>query len=201
MQLPDFSPNQKSMGTSNTVVWAFYHNLGLIEKAMGNPVYEHDISNYAMMSIFMTVACVEAFVNVFFRERVEVDKHKDIRKTILEQMEDYRFGIDQKMRKWPELFFGKNVYGSKAGREFERYRLLRNALLHFKHTYEEIEIQPGICFIGVTDTTVVNNLDISFVLEGQKVARDVISEILKAAGCKGAQIPMNVQHWTGHVPQ
>ena len=96
------------------------------------------------------------------------------------------------------MFFKKNIFGSNAGKTFEEYRKIRNALLHYRHTYKEVEMS-GWRVIGLTDTTNVHNLDISYLFNAKKVVRDFLSEVLKNAGCKENQLSGNIQRWTGHV--
>lgn len=188
---------ESSKASPNLIVRALYRNIELIEQAGSNPIYDLDIPNYSMMSIFMVVACVEVFLNVYFRQLVESPKYSEIKKTILEQMDDRRFGLEQKIKKWPQMFFNKNIFGSKAGQRFDEYRKKRNTILHYKHTWEELKM--GGFKVTVTDSTLIDDLDIMYMFNARDVVRNLFAEILKSSGCEEEQLKRDLQQWTGEI--
>jgi hypothetical protein len=190
----------KSHSTSNKIVWEFYTNLKLLEKYYrGKAVNEGYIKNIAMMSIFMSVACVEAFINMFFRELLEDNKYSHLKDKTLPEMENNRFGLEQKIKQWPERFFSKNVYGTKPGKAFQQIKNTRNSLLHYRHTYEPIEVEQGVTWAGLTDFTIFDKLTNEYSFNARDIATNFIREILLASGCAEDRVHLNLQHWTGEM--
>lgn len=163
----------------NAIVWKLFENLQLIEKAAGTPIYEQTIPNYSMMSVFMAVACIETFLNLYFRQLVEFPKYSNMKEEVLKQI---KYGLEQKLKELPRLFFGKNLLESIAGINFHEYRNIRNGILHYKHTCEEL-VWTGFKITGLTDSTIIHNLDAKYIWESKRVVRELISEILIYSGC------------------
>ncbi|MDG5815654.1 hypothetical protein QA601_11225 [Chitinispirillales bacterium ANBcel5] len=189
--------NKTSKSSPQLVTRNFCRSIELIERAAGNMTFELDIPNYSMMAIFMTVGAVEAFLNTFFRELVEQPPYLELKNNVLQQMTDRRFGLEQKLRKWPEMFFKKNFINTKPGKAFEEYRRIRNALLHFQHTYEELDWHDTK-LIGLTNTSLFDTLDTSYIYNAKSTVCNFYSEIFRMAGHKETQIEQLVRNWTGY---
>jgi hypothetical protein len=190
----------KSVGSSNLLIWKYFGCLDMIEKLIGKKVtFEDDILKLVMMSVFMTVACIETFFNTYFRELLEDAKYEDIREKMLPEFDNFNLGLNKKLKRWPDIFFNKNIYGSNAGKEFVKYKDIRNNLMHYKHTYESIKDRGGIEFKGLTDLSVYDNLNAQLAFNAKTVVINLLKEVFIAAGISKGDLKPIIQKWTGEI--
>ncbi|HRS51447.1 MAG TPA: hypothetical protein P5067_03345 [Candidatus Marinimicrobia bacterium] len=148
----------------------------------------------------MTVTCVEVFLNMFFRILLEESRFEHLKEQTIKEMESTRFGLESKIRKWPERFFHKNFINSKAGKEFIKYKKIRNGLIHYQATCKEIVPFPTpFNKYGVTDTSIFHNLEYDYVQNSKNVVKGVIEEMFKLSGHLNSHPYFTIDNWTGEI--
>lgn len=179
----------------------YFRNLELLENLLNSQViYEGDIKNIAMMSLFMSVAAVEAFLNMFFRILVEEERFQHLKADLIEQIENRSFSLEKKIRKWPEKFFHKNFYNSEAGKAFREIKDKRNELMHYFPTVAEIGGFPyPFNKYGMTDSTVFYRLPLELVRNVKVIVKNVMNELFEMAGYKGTHSYFVIENWTGEM--
>lgn len=161
----------------------------------------------------LSVQCVEVFLNVYFRRLVESERFSHARDELLKDQENWKFGLERKMDKWPTLLFSRSAIdlktsgtpciakGSGVGQSFERLRRKRNALMHFKN--QDVSVTSpdgGVVIHGLSDTTDYHSLTETDAHHALEVAESFVCEVFKMQGLDHAQLPIAMFRWTGKSP-
>jgi hypothetical protein len=191
--------NIQNLASPNRIIWEYFGSLrGLIQEVEALKDKE-SIHRKVILCVFMGVAIVETFLNLYFRQLSEEPKHKIYQEQILKEL-DENVPLDLKVKVWPKRFFSKGIdFSCGTGQRFITLKRLRNNLMHFKNSYETIDL-PGLQIQGVADISSYEMLDRNVALESLRVAEEMIAEILRLRGMPLDEIKHAMHSWTGKVP-
>jgi len=151
------------------------------------------------LALLVSVAAVEAFLNVWFRTFVEREEYKKHRERILRDIR-LRSGLSEKIKEWPKLFFGKGFDLSRgAGQRFLTLIDRRNALMHVTTECNVVEI-PGITIHDTVDVTEYENLTPEDALAAVETCEDLLREFFLLGGYGPEGVLHQMHLWTGRVP-
>ena len=150
----------------------------------------------AMTSIFMGVNTVEAFINIYFR--VFAERCGDISKahTIKTDLQQ-RKSILHKIKEWPQLCHG--VYldeSSVTFKEFDKIRKLRNQIMHFQSSYEDLTYD-SVIMNSLTDISFIETLDWNMPKKVMYAVTDFVGLILQNSGLDQVETAKASRYWIG----
>lgn len=100
------------------------------------------------LAVFMAVAVVEAFLNIFFRGVVSEPDYAVHEARLLDDLKRRR-SLDFKLRKWPKDILGSELnLTSGIGPDFIALKERRNGLAHFTSSHQSVTL-PGIVIKGL----------------------------------------------------
>jgi len=192
--------NSKVLGSPNKIIWEYCECLrNMVRDIQESNGLEQD-QRKALPCIFMGIAIIETFLNVYFRQLIEEAEYKIYRKQILREL-DETAPLDLKIKVWPKRFFSHEMdFSCGIGQRFMALKKLRNNLMHFKSSYETVDL-PGMQIQGVADISSYENLDRDIAWESLRVAEEMIAEIFRLRRMSPDEIKLAMQSWTGKVPE
>ena len=191
-----------TIASPNTMVWEFFGALRRLCIRITEYQEESDseIRQDVAVAIILAVQCVEVFLNVYFRVLVSEEDFADKEKQIIADLENPRFGLECKIRDWPEKVFGKKLnLGEGAGQRFIALKNLRNRLVHFTSSHQTIEI-PGIAIQGLADISAYQSLSAQTALDALFTSEDFLCEVFSLRGIDSENLSHALHSWTGRVP-
>ena len=160
-----------SLASHNHIVRSYFDIARKTAHEVVNSTLENDKCSKSAVTILMSVAAVEAYINIFGRMWVEQIPGFVHAKKILDDLKNRKF-ITYKIRTWPKFFFGKNLdLAHGGGRDFLELIEKRNYLLHFTSDYHTLQFE-NVTIKGLVDSTVFDSL----------TAADAVDAICKAEG-------------------
>jgi hypothetical protein len=161
---------------------------------------ESEIRQDAAISIILAVQCVEVFLNIYFRVLVSEAAFAHAAEQVTSDLQNPRFGLDSKLKDWPELVFGKRLNLSEGvGQRFIALKSLRIRLMHFTSTHQTIEI-PGVAIHGLADVSAYQSLSAQSALDALYTSEDFLCEVFALRGITPENLPHALHSWTGKVP-
>jgi uncharacterized protein with HEPN domain len=145
----------REFSSPNTVPSKF---CAMLERLASQPPHEDRdvIEQHALSAIFLGITAVEAFTNIYSRTIAEEPEFIAHREPIIRSLER-RDATGKKLE----------ILGIALGRPidktdhrwvaFDQLRELRNRFVHFKTSYDTIQI-PGIVMVGLVETSVFKEL-------------------------------------------
>ena len=110
--------NIQNLASPNRIIWEYFGSLrGLVQEVDALEDKE-SIQRKVILCVFMGVAIVETFLNLYFRQLSEEPRHKIYREQILKEL-DENVSLDLKVKVWPKRFFSKGVnFSCGTGQQF-----------------------------------------------------------------------------------
>jgi hypothetical protein len=157
-----------------------------------------------VLSLFLAVAAVEIFVNIYLRVLVSQPDFQQHEQMVFDDLnvngQTGPKGLDYKLRHWPPKILGKSlVWQGGSAREFDEIRDIRNVLMHFTSSHDTATF-PNMIIEGMANTTIYDGLTSQDALKALHAAEGVVAEILLRSGWTREQIPQGLQAWTGKPP-
>lgn len=154
----------------------------------------------AALCIILAVQCVEVFFNIYFRVLVSEPSYNHAADRIFIDLEKKQFGLDQKIKEWPKLVFGKSLSLDKGvGQKFVTLKNLRHTLMHFTSSHETFAT-PGIAIHGMADISAYKSLSAESAIEALNIAEAFLCEVFKLRGISSENLPHVLHSWTGRPP-
>ena len=197
--MPNQSQKCSSLATPNYILWEYFTCLSEQVKSINELTDKKDIQRKALLCVFLSITIVETFLNIYFRQLAEESGFKSHRDQTLKELVEI-VPLDLKIKVWPRRFLGNGLdFSYGIGQRFMTLKKLRNNLMHFKSSYESIEI-PGIRIQGVTNIAPYETLDKNVAMESLCVAKEMIQEIFRLKGINAEDIQGALHNWIGEVP-
>jgi hypothetical protein len=193
-----------SLSSPNRMVWAYFRSLRRLVQRIAETEDSPDQKDDIVLSIFMAVTVVEAFVNLFFRILVTEQLYQQHEKLVLDDLDTSHpqgpKGLKYKLNHWPPKVLHKTlVWQSGVPNEFEQLRELRNLLMHVTSSHQWISV-PGFEIHGLADTSVYDNLTVGDARKALEIAEGMVQELLRLRGVQDQQMGGALHHWIGKVP-
>lgn len=154
----------------------------------------------AALCIILAVQCVEVFFNVYFRVLISEPTFAHAADRISSDLQKSQFGLDQKIKQWPKLVFGRKLNLDKgAGQRFVTLKNLRHTLMHFTSSHETIAI-PGVAIHGMADTSAYESISAKSAIEALHTAEEFLCEVFTLRGISSDNLPHALHSWTGKPP-
>lgn len=118
------------------MAWEYFSALNtLIQNAQQSESSE-SCRRMAMLAVIQAVTVGEVFLNLWFRVRVE--NHPGHRSSLLADLQA-RKGLEHKLKKWPPRYLSHTLnLATGPGRAFWELKELRNSLVHFTSSFEDV---------------------------------------------------------------
>lgn len=190
-----------ALASPNHMVWQLFEGLRrLCVRMTRQPEGESETRQDAAVAIILAVQCVEVFFNIYFRVVVSEPAFSHAAERICRDLEDTRFGLDRKLKEWPELVFGKKLnLGAGAGQRLVLLRNSRHKLMHFTSSHETLSV-PGVVIHGMVDTSVYASLSREAAVEALHIAESFLCEVFALRGISAQNLPHSLHSWTGRPP-
>ena len=151
----------------------------------------------AALCVILAVQCVEVFFNVYFRVAVSEAPYSHVAERICGDLQKTQYGLDRKIKEWPELVFGKKLnLGEGAGQNFVTLKSLRQRLMHFRSSHETISF-PGITIQGMADMGFYEALSAQSAVDALETAEKFLCEVFLLRGIPEQNLPDALHAWTG----
>ena len=189
----------KNLGSPNRIIWEYFSSLRDIVAQLDTTEKKEHIPRKVILCVFMSVAIVETFLNVYFRQLLEESACDGCREQTLKEL-DERTSLERKIKTWPKRFFNKDIDFSRGvGQQFIRLKELRNKLMHFRTSFDAVKTFDGE-LRGLADLTEYEALNKNTAVEAIQIAEEMIAEIFRLKGASEEQIAHYLHQWTGMVP-
>lgn len=187
-------------GSPNKVIWEYFDCLREMVRNVQDAPDDKNIRRKVLPCVFMSIAIVEIFLNTYFRILAEKASCPNCREQTLKEI-DGRTSLDFKLKTWPTRFFKKEInFGQGIGQRFMNLKELRNRLMHFKSSYDTVNLPGQIQLQGMVDISSYDGLDKNIAIESLMVAEEMLEEIFRLEGISADQIKHAMHSWTGKVP-
>ena len=197
--MPNQSQKSSNLATPNYILWEYFICLSEQVKSVSELTDKKDIQRKVLLCVFLSIAIVETFLNVYFRQLAEESGFKSHRDQTLKELVEI-VPLDLKIKVWPRRFFGNGLdFSCGIGQRFMALKKLRNNLMHFKSSYEAIDV-PGVRIQGVADVTSYETLDKNVAMESLHVAEGIIQKIFRLKGMNAEDIQGALHIWIGSLP-
>ena len=165
-----------------------------------HPLGDAETRQDAAVAVILAAQCVEVFLNVFFRVLVSEPSYSHAEEKICTDLRNSGFGLDRKLKEWPERVFGKRIeLGSGVGQRFIALKDTRNRLMHFASSHQTISI-PGVDIHGLGDISVYSELSLKTALDALATAEDFLCQVFALRGIAFDELPHAMHSWTGRPP-
>jgi hypothetical protein len=194
----------RSLSSANRMVWIYFDSLRRVVNRAATVQDSTQQKDEIVLSLFLAVAAVEIFVNIYFRVLVSQPAFRQHKQMVFNDLNVNSpggpKGLDYKLRHWPAKILGKSLawQGGRA-KEFDEIRDVRNALMHFTSSHDTATF-PNMIIEGMANTTIYDALAPQAALKALNAAEGIVAEILLRSGSTSEQIPQALQAWTGKVP-
>jgi hypothetical protein len=186
-------------GSPNKMIWEYFDSLRAMVRNVQN-ADERNIQRQVLPCVFMGIAVVETFLNTYFRILCEKRNCSGCREQTLKEI-DGRTSLERKIKTWPKRFFDREIdFNQGIGLRFMNLKDLRNKLMHFKSSYDTVNLPGQIQIQGMVDISSYDGLDKNIALESLLVAEEMLEEIFRLEGISDEQIKHALHLWTGKVP-
>ena len=186
-----------SLYSPNSMVWELFQALRRMCNRLSVEKNEEIIRQDSALCIILSVQCVEVFFNMYFRTLASESEFTHASERLLVDLKNTRFGLEQKIKQWPELVFGKKLSLDKAaGQEFVALKDLRHKLMHFSSSHESIVLQ-GIAIHGLANASVYDSLTAKSAFEALHTAEAFICQVFNLRGASPEKQKQNLLLWTG----
>ena len=192
----------QTLASPNHIVWQLFEALRRICVRISECTEENDseIRQDAAIAVILSVQCVEVFLNVYFRVVVSEAGFEHKADDIICDLSNPRFGLESKIRKWPQKVFGKELnFSQGAARQFVELKNKRNRLMHFTSSHQSIEV-PGVEIHGMADVSEYTALNAKTAFNALSIAEEFLCEVFAMRGISTEHIPHALHSWTGRVP-
>jgi hypothetical protein len=150
------------------------------------------------LAIFMAIAVVEAFVNIFFRVVVSEPDYAVHEGRLLDDLRR-RKSLDYKLRNWPTTILGGEFnLSSGVGTEFVALKERRNGLAHFTSSHQSVTL-PGFVIQGLAGTSIYDDLTAADAVQALAIAEAVVQEVFRLRGIPKGRLGGAMHLWTGRV--
>jgi hypothetical protein len=187
------------------MVWIYFDSLRRVVNGAATVQDPTQQKDEIVLSLFLAVAAVEIFVNIYFRVLVSQDGFQKHEQMVFDDLNVNSpggpRGLDYKLRHWPAKILGGRSLAWQAGsaKEFYEIRDIRNALMHFTSSHETATF-PNMIVEGMANTTIYDALTPQDASKALNAAEGIVAEILLRSGWTTEQIPQGLHSWTGKVP-
>lgn len=187
-----------SLASHNHIVWSYFDIARTIAQEAKLSTAQGVKRSKSAVVVLMAVAAVEAYINIFGRMWAEQETGFDHAAQILEDISNKRF-ITHKIKKWPQLFFGKGLDLSQgSGQEFMALIEKRNRLMHFTSGYHTFQFE-NVTIKGLVDSTVFDSLTSEDAEKAIYIAEGFIESWIKLQGLEEKHVKAATAHWTGNM--
>lgn len=195
-------PN-RTLSSPNRMVWELFEALrrlcGRVQEAHASE-NEAAVRQDAALCIILAVQCVEVFFNIYFRVLISEQAYAHAADRISADLARTQFGLDRKIKDWPQLVFGQKLSLDKdAGQRFIELKNLRHKLMHFTSSHETFSI-PGVVVQGMADTTAYEALTVDSAFAALDTAEAFLCEVFVLRGISRIDLPHALHSWTGRPP-
>lgn len=194
---------ESTLSSPNHMVWELFQSLRRLCLRVAESHVANDgpaIRQDSALCIILSVQCVEAFFNVFFRVLIDEPAYAHAANRIGTELSKTNFGLDKKIKDWPLLAFGQKIPLDRgAAQKFITLKNFRHQLMHFKSTHETFAI-PGVALHSLTDTSAYHALSANAALEALHTAEEFICEVFRLRGIPPEDFPHALHAWTGRPP-
>ena len=190
--------NAGTFGSPNKMIWEYFDSLREMVRNVQD-ADERNIQRRVLPCVFMGIAIIETFLNTYFRILAEKASCSSCCEQTLKEIDD-NMTLDRKIKTWPKRFFDKEIDLSQGiGQRFMNLKNLRNKLMHFKSSYETVDL-PGVQMQGMVDISSYEVLDRNVAFESLAIAGEMIEEIFNLEGINPDQIKHCLHLWAGRIP-
>jgi|GEM_PF-1293054 len=195
-----FMASDRTLSSPNRMVWELFQALRRLCTRITKVHAIQDetaLRQDTAICIILAVQCVEVFFNVYFRVLISEPAYTHAAKKISADLENRKFGLDGKIKKWPRYVFGKELdFDKGAGLQFTKLKNLRHSLMHFRSSHETFSI-PGIAIHGLADTTEYESLSPKNAIEALQTVELLLCEVFTLRGITPENLPNALHSWTG----
>lgn len=193
----------QTLASPNHIVWQFFEALRRICVRISECTEENDseIRQDAAIAVILSVQCIEVFLNVYFRVVVSEADFVHKAEEVIRDLSNPRFGLESKIRKWPQKVFGKELdFSQGAVQKFVELKNKRNRLMHFTSSHQSITEIPGVIIHGWADVSEYQALKAQDALDALSTSEGFLCEIFALRGIAPERFPHQLHSWTGRVP-
>lgn len=147
------SASRVVLSSPNMVPWTLFGMLQRLAVAPSQaPQSPELVQQNALSAIFIAVAAVEAFTNIFFRVIAEEPQFYQGREAILKAIKS-KHSTSRKLKEWTHSTFGREIdQEDERWKSFQNLVARRNELVHFKLSYDSIGVS-NVHISGLADTS------------------------------------------------
>jgi len=183
----------------NRVVWMHFEWIKRALQRAELAEKEEDRVMESVLCIILSITAIEVFVSIYFRVLAENTKYIEMRESLINDINSPYCSLEKLLKKWPKMLFGKGFYFSKGiGKEFSELKSLRNKLVHFTSTHEEVKIHSMI-IKGMANTDIIYNISVSDAMRAVEIAEKFIEEIFNLSGIDPLKNNQFLHAWIGKV--
>lgn len=197
-------PKDRTLSSPNRMVWELFTALRRLCFRVMEAHSTQDVAALrqdAALCIILAVQCVEVFFNIYFRVLISDPAFVHAVDRISADLQKTQVGIDQKIKEWPELVFGKKLSLDKGvGQKFVALKNLRNSLMHFTSSHETFATN-GMAIHGMADTSAYESISAESAIEALHIAEAFLCEVFVLGGISSENLPHVLHLWTGRPPE
>lgn len=185
------------LASPNQMVWQYFDLLH--RQVQRSLCSEESVQRQeTAIAVFLAVAVLETFVNIYFRVVVSETEFAAHEQFVLK---DLRAGkpFARKIEDWPKTIFGGNL-STEAASALDDLRKLRNNLTHFTSSHETVQLPGPVIINGMVDISVYNELNDAKAIWARDTVLLVAAEIFVLRGVTEQQVPYLLHGWFGIVP-
>ena len=133
------------------MVWIYFDSLRRVVNRAATVQDPTQQKDEIVLSLFLAVAAVEIFVNIYFRVLVSQDGFQKHEQMVFDDLNVNNpagpKGLDYKLRHWPaKILLGRSLaWQAGSAKEFDEIRDIRNALMHFTSSHETATFSEYDC--------------------------------------------------------
>lgn len=190
------------MGVSspNRIVWEYFRLLREAVHRARNAEDDDKRRRETVLSIFVAVAVVETFLNIYFRIMVEGKAYSAYKALIQKDLEYPYASLDRKIKTWPSKVLCKNLdVTTGIGKDIVLLKEKRNKLMHFTSSHETVKV-GNIILKGTANTDVFDKLTADDATHALDVAERFVAEIFILKGERPENVSHGLHSWTGKLP-
>jgi len=185
-------------GSANKMAWEYFAALRHLVDGSIAATDKDEERRTAMLAVVHAVTVVEAFLNLWFR--VKVEGTPEHRMSFLRDLKA-RKGLEYKLKAWPSRYLSKPLNMTEgAAAAFASLKELRNSLVHFTSSYETVQTGPTVSLHGLADITAYHALSKESAIAAQHAVVQFVAEIFRLSGVAEETIPRAMHAWIGVPP-
>lgn len=184
------------LSSPNRVVWEYFRSVRLLAERAGTSESQELCRQTTALTVIMAVTVVEVFFNLWFRVRVEEMGTAAERVALLRDLRK-RISLDKKFNDWPRRYLSVALNTNDGtGAEFVKLRTLRNSIVHFSSSHEQVNFDGGSIH-GLANTSEYDALASQQAAWALETAENVVAEIFRLASVPEKDISGSMRVWTG----